>query len=72
MNTPLYTLQRITKSDKLIGPAHAADTDLITICGQDIDENWWIINNTSTGTITCKECLNILKKESRNGNESDR
>ena len=60
MNT-LYTVQRCRKNENAYGPLHGADNDQNTVCGKDIDHNWFIINNTFDGEINCKECLKILK-----------
>ena len=71
MNT-LYTVSKVksTKNcpahgagpEDLKGPLHAADVDFKTVCGQDIEADWYIVNNTFDGEITCKECLTTLEK----------
>lgn len=62
MNLTLYTIQRCKKDDTLYGPIHGSDNGETTLCGQDVDTNWWILNNTFDGIITCKKCLKILTK----------
>ena len=63
MNT-LYTVSRCRKDDTLFGLAHGSDDGNITVCGQTINENWFITHNTFDGVITCKKCLAIMMKYS--------
>lgn len=56
----LYTLQKARKNGDLFGPSHGADHDGMTLCGCEIDDNWWITNNSFDGNITCKKCLAVL------------
>ena len=60
MNT-LYTLRKTRKDDTLYGPSHGSDHDGMTLCGHEIDDRWWITNNTCDGEITCKDCLRVLE-----------
>jgi len=59
MNT-LYTLRKVRKDDTLYGASHGADHDGMTLCGQEVNDKWWITNNTYDGEITCKQCLQVL------------
>ncbi|MCK5020008.1 MAG: hypothetical protein KAS32_23345 [Candidatus Peribacteraceae bacterium] len=61
MTQTLYTAQHIRKDDVFYGPTHGSDDGDITVCQQKIDENWFIINNDSTGVISCKKCLESLE-----------
>ena len=56
-----YTVQRIRKDDTLYGPLHGSVDAEKTICGIALNTNWYIIDNTFDGKITCKECLKIMK-----------
>lgn len=57
----MYTVQRCgIKNDLLFGPTHGSTSGNETICGQNTDHYWYIINNTFDGIITCKKCLKIL------------
>ena len=60
----LYTIQRIRKDDTLYGSIHGSTDANKTICNFDIDQNWYIINNTFDGEITCKKCLKNLRDSS--------
>lgn len=52
-----YTVQKITKTDKLFGPVHGAENDHETLCGKEINECWFILTNVlGEGEVTCKEC----------------
>ena len=52
-----YTVCRCRKDDTLYGHKHGSKDGQTTLCGQVLDENWMIINNTFDGEITCKKCL---------------
>ena len=56
----LYTVSRCRKDDTLFGPTHGSDNAESTVCGQIIDVNWYIVNTTFQGIITCKKCLKII------------
>lgn len=69
----LYTVAKIKKAalsdtssyveDKNLEKLrHGSDYGEITICGLEINSDWYIINNTFDGKITCKKCLNLIKK----------
>jgi len=60
--SPLYTVQKITKSDKLYGPIHGSEDGSQTLCGKSIDENWYILNNNHDGEMTCLECERAYEK----------
>lgn len=60
MKHTLYTVSKCHKDDSLYGPLHGSSDVEFTTCGQNIDENWYIVNNTFDGKITCKKCINIL------------
>jgi len=54
---PLYTVQKITKADKLFGLVHGAENDRETLCGKKINGHWFVLTNIpGEGEITCKEC----------------
>jgi len=63
-----YTVQYITNYKKLelknslAKTTHGSEDGEVTICGKKLDEYWYIANNTFDGKITCKKCINILKK----------
>ncbi len=61
MKSTLYTLRKARKDNSLYGPSHGADHDGMTLCGQEITDDWWITDNTYDGFITCKKCLKILE-----------
>lgn len=61
MNT-LYTVRKCRKDDSLYGDIHGCDNIEKTVCGLDIDENYWIVSNAFDGEITCKYCLQVMKK----------
>lgn len=63
MNT-LYTLRKVRKDGTLYGASHGADHDGMTLCGQEVNDKWWITNNTYDGEITCKQCLWAEKAQS--------
>ena len=52
-----YTVQRITKADKFFGPVHGLNKGSKTLCGRQIDENWYILTVNYDGEVTCKKCL---------------
>lgn len=57
----LYTVQRARlKDNTLYGPTHASNDTLFTVCDLDIDNRWWVVNNTHDGHVTCRKCLRIL------------
>ena len=56
ITNPLYTIQRCRNDDRLYGQIHGAENDSQTLCGQKIDQKWWIITNSRDGEITCKKC----------------
>ena len=60
----LYTVKRCKNNfnDELFNTSHGSDDGEFTLCGIEINENWYITNNTFDGKITCKKCLNVLKK----------
>ena len=60
MNT-LYTVKKCKNkyNDEL---SHGSDNGEETLCGIEIDENWYITNNEFDGIITCKKCKKILKE----------
>lgn len=62
MPIALYTVYRCKSktSDVRAGPFHGSDDGEETLCNQSIDEGWFIVDNTFTGEITCKECLKEL------------
>lgn len=68
----LYTLRRRTiDSNKFYGPYHGSHDAKTTLCGQKIDANFWITDNTATGIVTCGQCTRALvaKRGVDNGRE---
>jgi hypothetical protein len=59
----LYTVQRTRKNDILYGPTHGSKYAEETFCGLECDHNWFIINNTFDGEVTCKKCLKLLNEK---------
>ena len=58
----IYTVNRCRKnSNNLYGASHGSDDGETTVCGLNLDHNWYITNNTFDGKITCKKCLKIIK-----------
>lgn len=53
---PFYTVQRCRKDDMLYGPIHFSSDGYRTFCGQQTDENWWILTNDASGVATCPKC----------------
>ena len=41
---------------------HGSTDGLYTICGNETDERYEVVDNTFDGEITCKKCLIILEK----------
>lgn len=57
----VYTVYKCKSksSDKRVGALHYSDDGNMTLCGEVLDEKWYIADNTFTGVATCKECLRI-------------
>ena len=51
-----YTVQRISKKDKLFGKVHGSVDARETICGKEIDENWFILTADFEEGVTCEVC----------------
>ena len=67
MKKTLYTVRRITKENKFIGPVHASDDANKTICENDIDEHWYILTNDindKSAIVTCPKCIKRLTNNS--------
>ena len=60
----LYTVKRCKNNfnDELFKTSHGSDNGEFTLCGIEINENWYITHNEFDGIITCKKCLNVFKK----------
>lgn len=60
----LYTVHRCRslKSDERIGALHYSDDGEATLCGKELDENWYILDNSFSGKATCRKCVHIDKK----------
>jgi hypothetical protein len=63
-----YTVSRCRSDDTLFGPIHGGcdvggSPCYETLCGQRIDDHWWIIGDMDYGhgQITCKKCLAELR-----------
>ena len=65
MNT-LYTVTvkkcKNKYDDELFKTSHGSDDGEETLCGIELNENWYITNNEFDGIITCKKCKKILKE----------
>ena len=59
----LYTVQRIKEDDTLHGNIHGSDDARETLCEKELNHNWYILNNTFDGEITCGVCISTFKKE---------
>lgn len=60
----IYTVFKCNSktNDEKVGPLHWSDDGIKTLCGKDIDENWYILDNTFTGDATCKKCVKVDEK----------
>ncbi len=60
----LYTVYKCESetSDNKVGHYHASDFGEMTLCGKEINSDWFISDNTFTGNVTCGQCLRILKE----------
>ena len=63
MNT-LYTVKKCKNNynNDLHMISHGSDNGEETLCRIEINENWYITNNTFDGEITCKKCKKVLKQ----------
>jgi hypothetical protein len=57
MRAALYTVSRCKADDSPYGLEHGSDDGESTLCGQNIDHNWYILSNAFDGKITCKKCV---------------
>ena len=58
--TALYAVQRCRKDGSLYGQVHAsADADC-TVCGVQMNHNWWIIDNTHSLEPACPRCRDTM------------
>ena len=67
MYQPLYTTRRCRKNDVLYGSTHGSMNGDITLCGKNIDENWWILSNEFNGEVTCLECIKVCNVQEITG-----
>jgi hypothetical protein len=56
-----YTIRQITKKGKLYSSIHASADAHTTLCGHEINENWYILTNEGIGVVTCEKCKEILR-----------
>lgn len=56
----LYTTRRCRKNGDLYGKTHGSMDGGKTVCGEDMDEKWWILTNAFDGRVTCKRCLDVI------------
>jgi len=56
----LYTVRKCYKNDKCYGKSHGSNDAVTTVCGEGLDENWFVTNNTFGGKIDCPKCLRVL------------
>jgi hypothetical protein len=55
-NNCRYTVSRCRIDNTLVGRLHGSMDGHKTLCGMEINERWWIVNNTYVGAITCPAC----------------
>ncbi len=60
---PKYALRRCRKDGMLYGQTHGSDDAMVTFCGWDVNDTFYITDNTATGVVTCRECLRVMKVE---------
>jgi len=60
----LYTVYRCRSkiSDERVGFLHHSDNCQKTLCGKNIDDGWYVSDNTMSGTATCPACIRIDKE----------
>lgn len=56
MNGPRYAVRKARKDDTLYGRSHGSYDLVMTLCGLDITDQFWVTNTTFDGEITCKVC----------------
>ena len=56
----LYTVSYLKAESKT---QHGSKDGETTVCGKELNHNWFITNNTFDGTITCKKCLELLRNK---------
>ena len=66
-NSDKYTLYTVKKcknkyNDELCKTSHGSDDGEKTLCGIELNENWFITQNEFDGIITCKKCKKVLKE----------
>jgi len=42
--------------------SHGSNDDDKTVCGKELNDHWFITNNTFDGVITCSKCIAKLKR----------
>jgi len=67
MPIPSYTVQKISKGDKLFGPTHWSDEVEETSCGLMVDHNWYILTSDGSGVPSCPRCLEAIKNAEEKG-----
>ncbi len=60
----LYAVAKCKDSDclELSNIIHGSVWGAETICGKQLNENWYITANDATGVITCKDCIAKLEE----------
>jgi len=56
----LYTVSLCKHDDSLYGKTHGSKDGEMTVCGKELNHNYYIINNTFDGVITCSKCLKMI------------
>lgn len=57
----LYTVYQCKSmsSNARRGALHYSDDAEVTLCGREVNEQWYVCDNTFTGVATCRECVRI-------------
>ena len=56
MGKAVYTVSRCRKNNDLYGAVHDSMDCKTTLCGVEMDENWFVLTNAFNGEATCKKC----------------
>ena len=63
-----YTVKKCKNknNDELFKTSHGLKDCELTLCGENINENWYITHTNFDGIITCEKCKTVLKGEIKN------
>lgn len=59
----VYTVQRCRKNDTRYGATHGSSDGEFTLCGLELDHNWWIVTSAFDGVVTCKKCGKVINNK---------